>query len=161
MTSNIVMPSKFAKGLDGDAIKDLEESGIAIDRSSEFDDLDLADPVNGEITIGTLTDEEMQLFVSYHQAFADYDGLIRDINSDMLRTAADHIKEGDFNPNKLQELAKERVSEDEIKDIARLRRQVDLLRSLFYWHISERLDAHHYVLGVRSGARIVRALGKG
>lgn len=158
MTGNIVMPSKFAKRLDADALKSLEDSGIAVDHSAELDDLDLADPADGEITIGVVTDEEAKLFVSYHQAFAEYDGVMRDINSDMLRTAADRVKQGSFDVSQLNELTNERVSEDDIKTIARLRRQVDMLRSFFYWHLSERLDAHHHVLGIRSGGRVVRSI---
>lgn len=161
MTGNVIMPSKFLGGLDEQGIQQLEDSGIAIDRTAEFDDLDLSDPTSGDITIGTLTPEETDLFVNYHQAYAEFDEHIREINSDMLRTAADHIKQGDFNPSNLPELAQERMNDDEIKLLSRLRRQVDVLRSLFFWHVSERLDAHHHTLGVRSGGRVVRRIGQG
>ncbi|MCA1807451.1 MAG: hypothetical protein LC687_06365 [Actinobacteria bacterium] len=156
MTSNVVMPSKFASRLDGEVIKGLESNGIAIDHSAEINDLDLDDPGNGDIVVGTLTPEEAQVFVCYHHAYVEYDTMMREINSDVLLTAAEHVKQGQFDPHALDRISAERMSEADIKTIARLRRKVDMLRSFLFWHLSERLDAHHYVLGIRSGRRIVR-----
>lgn len=156
---NVVMPSQFAKNLTDGDLEMLKDSGIEVTEVDPLEELDLDDPQNGEITIGVLTSEEAAVFADYHKTFSDLDGILRDINSDMLVDAADVIRSGNDGPASMHEAINERVTDEDRKEICKLQRRIDLLKGVLYWRIAERLDAHQHVLGVRSGGRIVRRTG--
>lgn len=152
----VISPPQFAAKMDAETLAGLQEQGMLIKEASVIDEIELDDPKYGEDILGTLTEEETKLFVNYHAASAEMDDLHRACGSNLIIKAGEAIrdkKEKDFDTS-------DSIVEEEAYAFFQKQRQVDVLKSLLFWYIGERLDCHDHVLGIRSKRRIIKGQRK-
>lgn len=153
MSAEILTPSKFAARMDESKLEGLRNNGLLVKDACPIDDLELPEPQYGEQIIGTLTAEEAELYASIYSL----SGKLEELN----RTGASNafIATGEAIRDKREKdiVEKGMVSEDFAKEFFRTQRQLEYLKSLFFWTLSSRLDCFDYIIGVRSRRRIIKS----
>lgn len=159
MSDNVIMPAGFARSMAEGDLDALKEAGIRVQEGDPLEGLELDDPKNGEITIGVLTNEEASIFAELYRTYQELDDLTRSIDGEILTAAAAAVKSGKDATHLPPDFAKDKVTDDDRKKLIRLRRRTEMLKTLYLWRVCERLDAHHLLVGVRSGGRVIRRIG--
>lgn len=154
MASNVVTHAKWGS-------EELKERGVVVvNPDHSLDSIQLPEPQFGETIVGTMTDEERELFLAMYEAKSKLDDMTRDLladtmarfgetirGSDRTRTLAEAMQDGEF--------TMEFENEEKGQEFFRLEKQANMLHALFHWTIAERLNKHEFVLGVRTRGRIV------
>ena len=153
MTNNVIAPVAFAAKMDEAKLKELKEQGLLVKDAGEIDELDLPEPQYGDTIIGTLTNEEAELFVTMDALVNRLDELRRENTADWLKGASEavrHSKEKEFEDGEAPILPENAV------EFYRTSRQYEYIRGLFFWSVCSRLECYDYKVGVRSKRRIVK-----
>ncbi len=150
---NVIVPEAFKPRMDKEKLTALEESGAVSSNPLPIDKLELPEVGFGDHVLGTLTDEEAELFTGYYDAAQELDDLGREVGANFFANAADAIR------NKTEEKAFSggmQLTDEEASKIFKLQRKVEYLKSLFYWYMCEKYNCHEYKVGVRSRRRFVK-----
>lgn len=156
MKPNVVMPAAFAARTDAETLASLREQGV-VTGTLVLDETTLKEPEYGEEIIGTLTEEETQLFAAYREAHATLQELQRKVGAELLHRMGDAIaqqKEKEMFDNAPP------IQDSEAKEFHRLMRKVEYLKAMFFWVIGEKYKAHDHILGVRTKRRIIKGRRK-
>ena len=150
---NVVIPEAFKSRMEKEALEKLETGGATSANPLPIDKLELPEVSFGDHVLGTLTDEEAELFTAYYEAAAELDVMGRNIGADFFASVADAIR------NKQEEKfsqAGPQLSDEDASKIYRMQRKVEHLKGLFFWHMCEKYNCHEYMVGVRTGRRFVK-----
>lgn len=161
--ADVVTDKRF--GMGADELERMRAQGIVVvSRDAgppDLSDLALSEPAYGEEKAGVLTHEEAAVFRDLYAINNEIEAQTRDLigksltkagaairNADRSRALHDVLTSGD--------LATAFDSEEEGRAYFRLQQRASALHATFYWMLGERLGAHDWRLGVRSGARVVK-----
>jgi len=150
--ADVVSHAAFAARMDAADLNRLKDSGLLVKEPGAFETLDdIPAPGYGEKIIGTLTAEEEELFVNAAKAMAEFDETSRRLQSAALIGAGEAVRDATEKDFKVENFLEEATA----KAFFRLQRKSSALAELFRWTVCERLNCHDYVVGVRTGKRIV------
>lgn len=156
MKTNVFMPAAFAGRADADTLSRLREQGV-VTGVLVLDESELKEPEYGEETIGTLTDDEAQVYAAYCEAHKTLRELQRKVGAELLHRMGDAVaqqKEKEMFENEPP------LNEEAAHEFHRLVRKVEYLKSMFFWIIGEKYKAHDFTLGVRTKRRIIKGRRK-
>lgn len=147
--------------LSSDRLAELKAAGISVEASADLTDLSIREPAYGEEVIGKLTPEEAILFRDLYKVNAELEDLGRTVLGKGLSKVGQAIQSSDRGKNLHDALRDNKEvmafdDEPEAKVFFRAQQRQAALHSTFYWHLGERLNAHEWRLGVRSGGRVVK-----
>jgi hypothetical protein len=134
----------------------LREDGLVDDKITNLEDLDLPEPVHTEQIIGTLTDTERQLYRVMFNAMETRQRFERMYQGEFLQRLGKAVQTSDEAVADVMASQQDGVHLGEVKSYFRQVRLVEYTRQALYWSIAERLDAHDWLLSVRSKERIVK-----
>lgn len=138
------------------AAEQLARMGIHIDPRAAFSALELPEPQYGEDVVGELTDDEVAVFVELYEANREQDTRGRDATGAQFMKLGEAIRSG-ATPEALMSGANEFfASEADAHDFFAIGQKVAMLHSKLHWMLGERFGLHHWRLGVRQGARVVK-----
>ncbi len=149
---NVIIPEAFKARIDADTLEGLKSSGAITSNPLPIDKLELKEVGYGDHVLGTLTDEEAELYTAYHSAALELEDIKRDLAAGSLERAADAVRnktEDKFNPV-------QNITDELDRKGARLSRRAQYLKTLFYFTMCEKYNCHEYRVGVRSGRRFVK-----
>ncbi len=149
---NVVIPEAFKNRIDADKLAELRQSGAMTSNPLPIDKLELKEVGYGDHVLGTLTQEECELYSAYHAAAEELEDIRREVGAGFFQGAAEAIRnktEDKYNPSVF-------VTDDLDQKGARLSRRVEYLKSMFMFMMCEKYNCHEYKVGVRSGRRFVK-----
>ena len=137
-----------------DCLADSDLITSPTEENKTLEDFKLPEPSYGEQVVGTLTQDELGLFLEYSRVAEELDDLGREMGS------ASYIKIAEAIRNKSEtELAKDPnsiITPEEAGRVFKLNRRVTTLHSLLFWHLGEKYECHDHTLGIRSRGRVVK-----
>ncbi len=151
--SNVFMPASFAQKIDNASLLRLREQGVVTKSGVTLDEEKLKDVEYGETVIGTLTEEEAELYAFYVDAHESFQKLKRKIGATALHRMGDAM-DGGIEPNTLD--AMQILQEESALEVFSSERRMEYLKSMFFWVIGEKYKAHDFILGIRTKRRIVK-----
>lgn len=134
----------------------LREAGLVDDKLTDLEDLDLPEPVHTETIIGTLTDTERQLYRLMFDSMEARQRFERMYQGEFLQRLGKAMQTSDEAVTDVMASQQDNINYGEVKAYFRTVRLVEYTRQALYWSIAERLDAHDWLLSVRSKERIVK-----
>lgn len=154
MTDNIIKPTQFGGKLASELVdaQYAQIKSLLVEDACAFEDLDLKEPRYGDTVIGTLTDQEAELFVSLYLLSDKLAGMNRHGSSEFLIKLGEAVRDENKNFNKDEALGQEFAIE-----YFRLEHKVNYLRSMFNFMLAERMNCFDHFVGVRSRRRIVKS----
>lgn len=122
---------------------------------------DLPEPSHKETVLGKLTDEEGEVFAMFYRSREDLETLQRNAIGDCLTRLGQTFKASDVREQNLGEKLIEQgqlqfADEAAERSYYRTKMLAEHLKAMLYYSLSERFDAHEWVLGVRSNGRVVK-----
>ena len=156
-TNNILTHRRFATT---ERLQELAKAGaLVVDETRDWSDIDLKEITYGEELLGPLLHDEKVLFLALYDAKREVEDKTRTMMGNQIARVGQSIRDSDRNKS-LQEAVGEAEmtfeSSEEAVEYFRLEKLVALLHAEFHWTVAERFGAHDYVLGVRTGGRVVR-----
>jgi hypothetical protein len=155
--SEVITHPKFATGERLQALKD--QGVVVIDETRDWSDIDLKEPQYGEEYLGDLTSEEKALFFSLYDSNLKMEDQTRTYMGNQIAKVGATIRDSDRNKS-LQEAVQDAEmsfeNDEEAAEYFRLQKQAAMLHATFHWNIAERLNAHAFILGVRTNGRIYK-----
>lgn len=149
---NVIVPDAFKARIDKDTLDTLKASGAVSANIQPIDKIELPEVGYGDHVLGTLTDEECELFCLYHAAAMEYEDLGRAISAGSLTNIAEAIRnktEDKFNSEGI-------ITDEQAAQIFRAQRKTEYLKQLLYFSLCEKYNCHEYIVGVRKGRRFVK-----
>jgi hypothetical protein len=157
MSDNVITHAKFATA---ERLKELQEQGVVIvEETRDYTDLTLPEPQYGEEIVGSLGPDEKALFFALYDAQMEMEDKTRNLMGNQISRVGETVRNSDRSKDITEALRDQEMgfdTDEEAVQFFRLQKKVSLLHSTFHWNIAERLNAHEYVLGVRSQGRIVK-----
>jgi hypothetical protein len=148
----------------GTNVQHLRDLGVEI--SVHHDDADLSDiqleePKYGEMLLGTVTDDERQMFIDLYRANVEMEGLTREYMGAAITRLGDAIRTSDRHKPFHEAVREDAASldfggPDNQLAFFRLQQKINVLKSMLYWSLGERFDAHDWSIGIRSKWRAVK-----
>jgi hypothetical protein len=155
--ADIISPFKLAES----RLAEIREAGASIHLTlpTGIDEIKLPEPEYGETVIGTMTPEEAELFLTSYQLQLDIEDMSRNAVADLMSRVGQQIRSSDRQRSLVDSLSPASIEfEDEAteKKFTRMQQLQIHVHAMLFFQIGERLDVHHYRLGVRSKGRIVK-----
>ena len=133
----------------------LKEQGIEI--SAKVDDVKLSAPAYGETIVGEATSEERLIFARMFALREEYVNAGRKFTADAFTAIGEKLRSANMDTaEKWMESVLPPADNDTHRALCRLDQQIKFLSIQLYWMIGERLNLHHWHLGIRSQWRIVK-----
>jgi hypothetical protein len=155
--SELITHPKFATA---ERLAALRDQGIVvIDETRDWGDLELKEPQYGEEYLGDLQDDEKALFMALYDAQRELEDKTRTMMGNQISKVGERIRDSDRSKS-IQEAVQEAEmsfdNDDDAVAFFRLEKMKNMLHATFHYGVAERLNAHQYVLGVRTQGRIYK-----
>ena len=162
---NVVTSDRFSRSevrqpYTREELEELQKQTVVTSDYSCIDSLELQEPQRGEQIIGTMTEEECAIFVSFYEAKSIADKVNRKLSGTVLRGMGAAIEE----ENEEEFFTGGGLNDSLDKELAvtffREQRRADYLKNRLYWMLGERFGVHDYSVGIRSKRRVVKGQRK-
>lgn len=145
--NNVLIPKKFRDRMSESQLQNLGEFARMPDS-----EIDLKHPAPDEKVIGTLEQEEIDLYKEMFMLQERLDKLNGQLGGTALIAAGEALKEGHEPPSTPEDVLDESI----ILEYFSVLRQFDFVKALLWEQITFRLGSPDWVLGVRSRWRVVK-----
>jgi nucleotidyltransferase/DNA polymerase involved in DNA repair len=151
--SNILTSSKFK--IPEEQMARLREAGARISTVKALDEVKLNLPGPGEQVVGSLTEEEMVLFLQACEAIDKMEEAHRQLVSRQL-AAMSHAALTSAQMAEMHNVKPSPEDQAIIDEYCEWRHLQEYLRTTLWWMVGSRLNIHDHHLGVRKGGKIVK-----
>lgn len=146
----VIIPDAFAARIDETTLNELRSSGAVSVNPLAFDKLELPEVGYGDHVLGTLTEQECEIFAAYYEAMQETEDIGRELGANFFAGAAEAIR------NKTEKDYQADVPDETAARAFRVQRRMEYLKALFYYTLCERFNCHEYVVGVRKGRKFIK-----
>lgn len=161
-TDRAITMAEFLRDAPPELMADAEAHGIdlaSLEAATQaFNELDIPEPKYGEDVLGTLTEEELRLFVVIDSLSVKLDDLNHEIGGEALMATGAAFKARDVSDENIRKVME--TKRTVIEQYFKYERQLESYKSRMFLSICNRLGHWDWLLGIRSKQRIVKVQRK-